>query len=307
MYMVQDGTLTMGALIAAVIMGGKAITPVGQMAALITRFHGVKGSLKTLEKIMAGEVDRPNDKNFLHRPDLKGEIMLDRVSFTYPQDTRKIVDGVSFKIKAGEKIGIIGRIGSGKSTITKIIAGLYDPAEGEVHIDGTDYRQIDPADLRRAIGYIAQDSILFSGSIRDNIIAGYPQASEDDILRASKLAVAHDFIAKNPMGYDAPVGERGDGKSGGQKQCLALARALITDPKIIIADEPTNHMDIQAEANFIDQIKTFSKDKTLILITHRQSLLHLVDRLIVLDNGRMIADGPRDKIIAALTDTGEAA
>lgn len=300
MYMVKDGTLTMGALIAAVIMGGKAIAPIGQMAALITRFHTVRGSMKTLNSIMTADVDRPEGVNFLHRPDLKGDITFDRIVFSYPHDTRKILDGVSFKVKAGEKVGIVGRIGSGKSTLTKIMSGLYDPSEGEILIDGTDYRQIDPADLRKTIGYIAQETILFSGSVRDNIVAGHPQASEEEILNAAKLSGVHDFISKHPMGYDAPVGERGDGLSGGQKQCVGLARALITNPKILLADEPTNHMDTQAEANFIQQMNEISPNKTLILITHRQNLLKIVDRLIVIEAGKIIADGPRDEVIKAL-------
>ena len=300
MYMVQDGALTMGALIAAVIMGGKAIAPVGQIASLITRFHTVRGSMKTLNGIMDAEIDRPDTKKFLHRPDLKGDIAFDRVSFSYPHDTRKVLDGASFNIKSGERVGIIGRIGSGKSTLTKILSGLYDPTDGEILIDGTDHRQIDPADLRRAVGYIAQDTILFTGTIRDNIVAGYPQASEEEILNVAKSAGVHDFVAKLPMGYDTPVGERGDALSGGQKQCVGLARALLTNPKILLADEPTNHMDTQAEMNFKSQMNDLSKDRTLVLITHRQNLLQLVDRLIVLEGGKVIADGPRDDIIKAL-------
>jgi len=254
MYMVEAGTLSMGALIAAVIMGGKAIAPMGQLAALITRFHTVKQSLRTLNQFMALDVQRPVGKSFLHRPDLKGQIDLNAISFSYPNDTRKILSGASISIKSGEKIGVIGRIGSGKSTLTKLIAGLYDPTEGEMLLDGTDYRQIDPSDLRRGVGYISQDTFLFRGSIRDNIAYGKTGATERDILAVSKLSGVHDFISKHPMGYDAPVGERGDGLSGGQKQCVALARALISDPKILICDEPTNDMDVQAEENFAKQI-----------------------------------------------------
>lgn len=301
MYMVMDGNLSMGALIATVIMGGRAITPVGQLTALVTKFHTVKGSLATLNNIMSAPVERPAGKSFLHRPDLKGDISFDRVGFAYPNTDRKILDGVSFDIKAGETVGIIGSIGSGKSTITKMIAGLYEPNEGDIFADKTDYRQIDPADLRRQIGYISQDTVLFTGSVRDNIKAAMPQASDEDVLEAAKAAGVHDFISRHPMGYDAPVGERGDGLSGGQKQCIALARALMTKPKILLLDEPTNDMDIRSEDNFIKQIKEHSKDKTVILVTHRQSLIPLVDRLILIDNGKVIADGPRGKVIEALS------
>ena len=305
MYLVRDGNMTMGALIASVLLGGKAIAPVGQLASLAARFHTVRGSMKTLNKIMNADVERPEGKTFLHRPDLQGDITFDRVSFTYPNSDRKILDNVSFHIKAGEKVGIIGRIGSGKSTITRLISGLYDPAGGDIFFDGTDYRQIDPADLRGNIGYITQDTVLFTGSVRDNIIAGFPQATEEDILNASKAAGVHDFISRHPMGYDAPVGERGDGLSGGQKQCIALARALITHPKILLCDEPTNDMDIQSELNFSQQINEESKGRTLILITHRQNLLQLVDRLIVIDQGKILADGSRDEILKALSGKGQ--
>ena len=305
MYMVSDGSLTMGALIATVILGGRAITPVGQMAALITRFHTVRGSLKTLNAIMDSPVERPTDKHFLSRTDLTGAIKLDRIEFTYPNTDRKILDGVVLDIKAGEKVGIIGRIGSGKSTITKIISGLYEPTGGDVFADGTDYRQIDPADLRRQVGYLSQNTILFQGTIRENIVAGFPQASDDDVLKASQMAGAHEFIARHPMGYDAPVGERGDGLSGGQKQCIALARAMITDPKILLLDEPTNDMDVQAEDNFIKQIKKTAKDRTLILVTHRQELLGMVDRLVWIEQGKVVIDGPRDKVIKALSGKKE--
>lgn len=304
MYMVMDGDLSMGALIATVIMGGRAITPIGQLTALVTRFHTVRGSLRTLNKIMAAPVERPMDKNFLHRPDLKGHITFDRVSFVYPHTERTILDGVSFDIQPGEKVGIIGRIGSGKSTITKMIAGLYEPNAGDIFADGTDYRQIDPADLRRRIGYISQDTVLFSGTVRDNIKASVPQASDDEVLEAAKAAGVHDFIARHPMGYDAPVGERGDGLSGGQKQCIALARALITKPTILLLDEPTNDMDVQAELNFVKQVDGLSKDKTVILVTHRQTLMPLVDRLIFIDNGKVMLDGPREKVIDALSGKG---
>lgn len=300
MYMVQDGNLTVGALIACVLLGGRAISPIGQIASLMTKYHQAGGALKTLEKIMTKPVERPAHKQFLHRPDLKGKITFDKVSFSYPGVAREVLQGVSFQINAGEKVGVIGRIGSGKSTIAKLMMGLYDPSSGAILADDTDYQQIDPADLRRNMAYIAQDVVLFSGSVRDNISASVPHASEEAILEVAKLAGVHDFISKHPMGYDAPVGEHGNALSGGQRQSVALARAMLLQPKIIVCDEPTNAFDMQAEAAFKTYIEKEIGDKTFILITHKHNMLDMVDRLILLDQGKIIMDGPRDKVIEAL-------
>lgn len=300
MYMVREGDLSVGALIACVILGGRAIAPIGQVATLMTKYHQAGGALKTLEGIMRKDVERPAHKQFLHRPDLKGKITFDNVSFAYPDVDRDVLNNIGFSIEAGEKVGIIGRIGSGKSTIARMILGLYEPKGGTILADDTDYRQIDPADLRHNIAYIAQDVILFTGSVRDNIAASVPHASEEDILNAAKLAGVHDFISKHPMGYDAPVGEHGRGLSGGQRQAIALARAMLLKPKVIVCDEPTNAMDTQAEAAFKSYIAKEVKDRTFVLITHKHNMLDMVDRLILMDQGKIIMDGPRDEVIAAL-------
>lgn len=300
MYLVQDGALTIGGLIACVILGGRAIAPIGQIANLMTRYHQAGGALKTLNKIMSQPVERPAHKQFLHRPDLKGGITFEKVSFSYPNIDRKVLEDVSFKIQPGERVGIIGRIGSGKSTIARLMMGLYEPDEGTILVDETDCRQVDPADLRRNMAYIAQDVILFSGSVRDNIAASVPQASEEAVLEAAKLSGVHDFISRHPMGYDAPVGERGDGLSGGQRQAIALARAMLLQPNVMVCDEPTNAMDTQAEEAFRRYIEGQIKGRTLVLITHKTPMLSLVDRLILLDQGKVIIDGPRDKVIEAL-------
>jgi ATP-binding cassette subfamily C protein LapB len=300
MYLVKDAEITMGALIACVILGGRAIAPIGQIANLMTRYHQSRTAFETLKEIMAQPVERPADTQFLHRPILQGKITLDSASFTYPGTEKKVLDNISFTINEGEKVGIIGRIGSGKSTMAKLIMGLYTPQEGALMADDTDYRQIDPADLRRNIAYISQDVVLFRGSVRENIAMGKPQASEDEILKVSKLSGVHEFISRHPMGYDAPVGERGDGLSGGQRQAIALARAMLLQPNIMVCDEPTNSMDMQAEEAFTLHIKEQVRDKTLILITHRQHLLALVDRLILVDQGKIVIDGPRDDVLKAL-------
>lgn len=301
MYMIKDGNMSVGALIACVMLGGRAIAPIGQIANLMSRYHSARSAMSTIDGIMAKPVERPINARFLHRPDLKGKINFKNVSFSYPDSPRKSLDDVSFSIETGEKVGIIGRIGSGKSTIARLLLGLYDPSEGTILIDNTDYRQIDPADLRRNTAYIAQDVVLFNGSVRENITISVPHATEEDILAASKAAGVHDFVSRHPMGYDAQVGEGGLGLSGGQRQAVALARALLLNPSIFVCDEPTNAMDVQAEQAFTQYITHHSKNRTLILITHRQQLLPMVDRLILMDQGKVILDGPRDKVLEAVS------
>ena len=300
MYLVADGTLTVGGLIACVILSGRALSPIGQVANLLTRYHQASGALKTLEGIMAKPVERPPERNFLHRPDIEGKITFDKVSFEYPGVQRAVLDQVSFTINPGEKVGVIGRIGSGKSTSARLMMGLYEPNEGTILADDTDYRQIDPADLRRSYAYISQDVVLFTGSVRDNISASMPNATEEEILQASKAAGVHEFVSRHPMGYDAPVGEHGEGLSGGQRQAIALARAMLINPKVLICDEPTNAMDIQAEAAFKSYIEKEIEGKTFILITHKHTMLEMVDRLILLDQGNVIMDGPREEVVKAL-------
>ncbi|MEM7650854.1 MAG: type I secretion system permease/ATPase [Pseudomonadota bacterium] len=300
MYLVADGTLTVGGLIACVILSGRALAPIGQIANLLTRYHQANGALKTLDDIMSKPVERPLERNFLHRPDIEGKITFDKVSFEYPNVSRAVLDEVSFSIEPGEKVGVIGRIGSGKSTTARLMMGLYEPNSGSIMADDTDYRQIDPADLRRSLAYIAQDVVLFTGSVRDNIAASMPQASEEDILAASKAAGVHEFVSRHPMGYDAPVGEHGEGLSGGQRQAIALARAMLIKPKVLICDEPTNAMDVQAEAAFKAYIEKEIEGKTFILITHKHAMLDMVDRLILLDQGKLLMDGKRDDVIASL-------
>ncbi len=300
MYMVQSGDLTVGGLIATVILAGRAIAPIGQIANLMTRYHQAGGALKTLNEIMAQDVERPPQSQFLHRPNLRGHILLDKVSFAYPNTQTAVVENVSFEIREGERVGIIGRVGSGKSTLARLLMKLYEPQDGAILIDETDSRQIDPADLRRSIAYISQDVVLFNGSIRDNITATMPHATEEQVLKVAQMTGVHDFVSRHPMGYDAPVGELGQSLSGGQRQAIALARAMITNPNIILCDEPTNSMDTQAEKAFIDYITDNMKGRTFIMVTHKQSMLQLVDRLILMHNGKLIMDAPRDEVIAAL-------
>ncbi|MDB2683117.1 type I secretion system permease/ATPase [Alphaproteobacteria bacterium] len=300
MYLVRDGSLSVGGLIAAVMLGGRAIAPIGQIANLMAKYHQAGGALKTLDRIMSQPVERPPEKQFLHRPNLNGKIIFEDVSFAYPSVKQPVLNKVSFTINAGEKVGIIGRIGSGKSTIAKLAMGLYEPDDGTILIDDTDYRQIDPADLRRNTAYISQDVFLFTGSVRDNIAASVPDASEAEILDAAKRAGVDDFISRHPMGYDAPVGENGEGMSGGQRQAIALARAMLMEPNILVCDEPTNAMDMQAEAAFKNFVEKEIKGKTLVLVTHKPQMLPMVDRLILIDQGRVIISDEREKVLEFL-------
>ena len=249
---------------------------------------------------MKAPVERPLGKKFLHRPSFRGAIEFRNVTFSYPGQAEPALRDVSFTVASGERIGIIGRVGSGKSTVHKLILGLYQPSEGSILLDGTELRQIDPVDLRRNIGCVLQDVILFGGTVRDNVAISTPQATDEAVLQAARLAGADEFASSHPMGYDLPVGERGEGLSGGQRQAIAIARAVLLDPPILLLDEPTSAMDNAAESQLKEKLTETLPGRTLVLVTHRASLLTIADRLIVLDKGAVIADGPRQAVIDAI-------
>jgi len=299
-YLIADGELSIGALIACVILTGRALAPTGQLANLSTQYHQSKAGLYSLDSVMDLPVERPEGKSFVHRDGFEGAIAFHDVSFAYPGNEDKSLDKVSFNLRKGEHIALIGRIGSGKTTIEKLIMGLYDAQEGAIRIDGIDIRQIDPIDLRRNIGYIPQDITLFYGSVRDNIVYGAPNADDAAVLRAARIAGVTDFVDRHSMGFDMPVGERGEALSGGQRQAIAIARALLLDPPILLMDEPSNSMDNSTEEQLKQRLAKVIKNKTLVLVTHRASLLEFVNRLVVLDNGRLVADGPKDDVLEAL-------
>jgi ATP-binding cassette subfamily C protein LapB len=294
--------MTVGALVAATIITGRAMAPLAQVAGILTRYHQARAAYEALDQVMALPNERPADVRFLHRPQIHGGIAFQNVSFRYPGAQQPALEQVSFTIRPGERVGLIGRIGSGKTTIEKLVLGLYEPAQGAVLIDGTDLRQIDPADLRRHVGCLLQDVFLFHGTIRDNIALGTPFADDRAVLRAAQLAGVEEFVARHPQGFDLEVGERGERLSGGQRQAVALARALLLDPPILMLDEPTSAMDNDAENRLKQRLGEVLDGRTLLLVTHRASLLSLVERLIVLDGGRLLADGPKDEVLAALAD-----
>lgn len=297
-YLISAGSISMGGLIASVMLSGRALAPFSQVASLTTRFNQAESALNTLNEIMT--LPEENMDRFLHRPYIDGNIQFDKVSFAYPGSQLPALHDVSFSIKSGEKVALIGRIGAGKSTIEKLLLGLYQPTDGAMRIDGIDIKQISPADLRQKIGCLPQDVNLFYGSIRDNITLGVPHIDDARVLRAAKLAGVNAFTDQEPEGLDRQVGERGQYLSGGQRQAVALARALLFNPPILILDEPTSNMDNSSEFAIREQLKTLTKDSTLLLITHKMSMVDLADRVIVFERGKLVIDGPKDKVLQQL-------
>lgn len=298
--LVLSGDLTKGGLIACVILSRRVIMPMSQVVNLATRYHQAKEALHALNRIMEKPVERPPGKTFLHRTSFKGDIEIKNVTFAYPGTSTEVVRNLSLTINAGERVALIGPIGSGKTTVGRLVLGLYEPNQGMVAVDGTDIRQIDPSELRHFMGCVPQDLVLFSGTIRDNITLGTYGVDDADILRVADLAGVTKFVKKNPKGFDMQVGERGKELSGGQRQSVAIARALLLDPPILLFDEPTSSMDNTSESELRNKLEKIVKGKTLIVITHRASLLDLVERVVVIDNGVIVADGPKERVMEDL-------
>jgi ATP-binding cassette subfamily C protein LapB len=299
-YLVINGELTMGGLIASTMLASRALVPIAQTAGLLTQYHNAATSLNSLDEIMQRPVERPADSTFLSRPVFNGDIEFREVSFSYPGAESNALTKVSFKIKAGEHVAILGRMGSGKSTIHKLILGLYQPTEGAVLIDGIDARQIDPAELRRSIGYVQQDTQLFYGSMRDNITISAPHVDDAAVIAVAQIGGIDEFVNSHPKGFDMLIGERGETLSGGQRQGVGVARAFINKPAILLLDEPTSAMDHSGEDAIKTRLAESTQNKTLLLISHRSSLYALVNRIIVIDSGRVVADGAKEQVTDAL-------
>lgn len=299
-YSIIEGNISQGALIAAYMLSSRAMAPIGQTAGLLSQYHYAATSYQALEEIMNKESERPVEKTWISPPVIRGEIEFQNVNFKYPNDERLALKNVSFSIKAGEHIAILGRNGSGKTTLEKLILGLYQPESGHILIDGVDLRHFDPAQLRRNVGYMPQDINLFYGTLKDNLTIASPSATDESILKATQLSGLDSFVRSHPAGFDMPVGERGQLLSGGQKQSVALARSIINDPPILLFDEPTGALDFSSETQFIRQMEQATAGKTLVTITHRTPLLKLVERIIVMDNGKIVADGPKEVVLEAL-------
>ena len=304
-YLIADGELSVGGLVAATILTGRTLAPLGQVVALFSRFAQAKTALSTLDQIMALPQERPTGKNYVHKADIVGNFVLKDVGFGYPNSQMSSLKDVNITIGAGEKVAVIGRMGSGKTTLLKMLMGLYQARDGAVLLDGVDIRQLDPAVYRDAMGYVPQNSQLFRGSVKENILMAAPHVKSDVLQRICDMTGVSHFTNRHPMGLDMPVGDSGNQLSGGQRQAIALARALCREGTVLLLDEPTSHLDTGQEMQVIQALKNVSRDKTMILVTHKLSLLELVDRIILLDDGKVIADGPRDQVIKQLQKGGK--
>lgn len=299
-YLIAEGELTMGGLIAATMLSGRAIGPLVQLSLLSTRYNQAKSSMTLIEQVMSMPDEQEEGKRYIHRPIIQGHIALDKVTFHYPDSPVASVRDLSLTIAPGEKVAIIGRIGSGKTTLERLIMGLYKPTEGHVRIDDTDMEQLHHVDVRRNIGCVPQDSNLFYGSVRDNITLGRPLVDDRDVMDAANRAGVTAFTQQDPAGLERQVGEGGGLLSGGQRQSIAIARAFLGRPPVLLMDEPTSAMDNRSEMHIKHQLSQLLPSETLILITHKTSMLDVVDRVIVMEKGSIIADGPKAKVLSDL-------
>lgn len=300
-YLITAGQLTLGGLIAATMLSNRAMAPVGQVAGLLTQYHNARTALNALNDVMAQPVERPADKRFSATDGIAGAVSFQHLSFTYPSRETVALSDINIVIEPGERVAILGRVGSGKTTLSRLLLGLYEPEKGAVLIDSVDLRQLDPAVIREHIGYVAQDVTLFNGSLRDNLMMAAPQATQAELDSAIAFADLSDFVHRHPQGYEMNVGERGEALSGGQRKAVALARAILRSPAVLLLDEVTGSMDHQSEATILRNLKALGRDKTLLFTTHRTAMLELAERIIVLDSGQVVADGPRDKVMDALS------
>lgn len=299
-YLIINSHLSMGGLIACYLLNRRAMLPVGQLCSLITRYQRAKMTKHTIDGMMELEQEVQQGEVPLKRETLTGAIEFRNVTFRYPGSQQASLNTISLTVTPGEKIGIIGRSGSGKSSLAKLLVGFYQPDEGSVLIDGIDARQIDVHDLRHNIGYAPQDIHLFNGTLRDNLLCGASYVDDETMLRVAEATGVHEFARRHPSGYNMQVGERGMNLSGGQRQAITLARSLLLDPPVLLMDEPTSSMDNTSEDLIKKALAPIISDKTVLLVTHRASMLALVDRLIILDNGKIIADGPKETVMSAL-------
>jgi ATP-binding cassette subfamily C protein LapB len=304
-YLIQAGHLTMGGLIAVSMLLGRTIAPMRQVASLITRIHGAKTAFESLDKIMSNDIEMDDQQSYIQKPKVDGRFEFKNVDFAYPEAQTLALSNINFKIEPNQKLAILGRIGSGKSTIGKLLMRFYLPTKGSVYVDNIDINQLNPYELRKHIGYVPQNAQLFFGSVKDNIKIGVEYVDDARVEQIARLAGVTDFTDKHPQGLDMQVGEMGQNLSGGQRQLIALARALILYPKILIMDEPSSSMDLTTEKILCDRLRDITKDRTLIIATHKASLLDLVDTLMVVEAGQLVAYGDKEEVTNKLNGSGD--
>ncbi len=295
-YLIIEGQISQGALIGAVILGGRTMAPLSQLANTLSKANSALTAYKNLSLLIGKNLNSNQNLSPISRSSFSGEIEFKNVSFTFEGSSQPTIDNISFKITPGQKVALVGKMGSGKSTISKLISGILEPSSGSVLIDGVDVRQIDAIDLRKNIGVMLQDSWLFSGTVRENIQMGFNEYDDDRLLNICKVACVDDFVGSQPQGYDLEIRERGIGLSGGQRQTINLARSLLHHPKILLLDEPTSSMDMGTEQKVVSSLTDFSEEKTMLIVTHRNPILSMVDRVFVVENGKIVADQTPDQL-----------
>lgn len=307
-YLIKDGVISAGAMIGAVMFGARALAPLSSLVNLTTRYQSARAAMQSIDALMARPQERETGRSYVPMGQGQGKLRLAEVGFAYPLppgvqgNPPKVLKGVNLQLEPGERVAVLGRIGSGKSTILRLLAGLYQPTEGAVEVDGIDLRQIDPAEFRARMGFVGQEPRLFNGNLRDNVTMGRSEIDAGKLAEVARLTGLDRLVASHPQGWDLSVGEMGGLLSGGQRQLVALARALVHRPQVLLMDEPTSSMDAQSELAFLRQLRdALSRSGTLVVVTHRPAVLELVQRIVVVDNGRIAMDGPRDAVLAALS------
>lgn len=302
-YLASRGLTTAGALVACVQLSSRALAPLVTLGSLAVRFQQVRSALGSLDAVMSLPLERPEDRTLISSNNWRGDLEMRGVSFAYDPDAHSVIDNLSVRIGPAERIAILGRVGSGKSTLLRLLASLYQPLQGQVLLDGVDMTAIEPADVRANVLMVGQDARLFHGTLRENVVMASPGAGDERLLEISALTGVTGIAAAHPRGFDRNVGERGDTLSGGQRQVVALARALVAAPQMLLLDEPTAAMDQQTEAEVLRALAGLAERRRgYVIVTHKQSVLPYVDRIIIMDQGRIIADGPRDAVLGALAE-----